>query len=995
MKKKKNQRAFTMVELLGVIVILGILGTVGIAGIRGMIKSAHERYTIAQQKLFVQAGQTYFTDHKSTLPVRTFVQGTRVTLKKLQDENYIEQIVDYKKVPYDIENSYVTVTKMGAGIYAYEGKLVSADGEVSKWRENSDGVITVTYKISGSNFNSGCAMQYTNGQKQIDISITSKYDIAGYIVSIYKGSQKLNELEYKEVGEGKSLTTKIKISAEKYPDGIYKLQTKVYDIYNNQKNVQSGNLMIDTIAPTCGNVVSPANPNGDNGWYVSNIATEAKCSDNAGGSGCDKTYITTTGATRNVVNELRPNSNWTVGGDGGGEGASTLTYKVSDRAGNTKTCSTISVKKDATKPICSSSVTSGTLGKNSWYTSKTVDTKATCSDATSGCNKTWLTTTGAARRVSSQQLSSFTILSNEEGTSNLTYKVSDMAGNEKTCSVLTVNKDSVAPTCNPKASGTTGLNGWYKSPQVTTTPKCDDKTSGCDTAYITTTGATRNTSNEKRPNFDWTVGGDKGGEGTSTLYYKVYDKAGLSTNCAALTVKKDSVKPTCNLRITSGTIGKLDDASTGWYITQVDFKMDDPVENTSGLNSKGISTGSRSYNGKSTFTQSDTGSGAITVYGQVMDNAGNENQCDKTGIKVDTKNPTCSCSGCSTTWTKGYRTVSGACDDNGGSGCASKNKYPSQTFAPSTGSATKTGYLNSTYTIYDKAGRSTYCSGSNQPTLNIYVDNKPPTVPTLTIYEDAGFTYMSVYSSSSGGVLSNGWLGTDIDAYAVASGSRDAEVGGVYYQYSISTSGKSTKSGTSSSYTLSDDEEGTSSVKFRACDSLNNCSTYSSAQTVKIDHTSPVISSTAPFDKSVIDGHNNATRNVTCEDKNKINRFGYDPIRDAVGGTSQVDTSNTSCYSGKTKCTTKRTYLATGYKHTQYYCQDIAGNEDYAAIGDTKDEDLRNEICCICRNGKGKAVVFAKDHYEDDERLSCKAKACGGDSNCHLSCGVCGNGNYK
>lgn len=67
--KKLDKRGFTMVELLATIVIIGILGTIGVVGVTRSMKSAKDRYYVAQNKLFISAAQTYFTDNKSRLPM--------------------------------------------------------------------------------------------------------------------------------------------------------------------------------------------------------------------------------------------------------------------------------------------------------------------------------------------------------------------------------------------------------------------------------------------------------------------------------------------------------------------------------------------------------------------------------------------------------------------------------------------------------------------------------------------------------------------------------------------------------------------------------------------------------------------------------------------------------------------------------------------------------------------------------------------------------------
>ena len=128
--RRLNKRGFTMVELLATIVIIGILGTVGVVGVTKSIKSAKDRYYVAQNKLFISAAQTYFTDNKSRLPMKsgTFKQ---VTLETLTNSNYIEKMVDYNKSEYN-KDSYVTVTKLGLNMYSYEGNLIDSKKTVQK-----------------------------------------------------------------------------------------------------------------------------------------------------------------------------------------------------------------------------------------------------------------------------------------------------------------------------------------------------------------------------------------------------------------------------------------------------------------------------------------------------------------------------------------------------------------------------------------------------------------------------------------------------------------------------------------------------------------------------------------------------------------------------------------------------------------------------------------------------------------------------------------------
>lgn len=440
MEKKKG---FTMIELLAVVVILGIIGTIGVVGVTKIIKSSHERHNLAQAKLFVSGAQMYFTDNKSKLPTKTFT-SKEVSLRELQDKNYIEKIVDYKKDEYNAEKSYAYVTKMGTGRYAYDGELLTQDGERTKYKPQQNDNGTVIFYIGNQNFTNRTA--YTNAKKEKEVSIKIKDPdtIAGYIITLYKGGKELRELEYKEVGNETQVETKIKISPKEYPDGQYKIQAKVIDIYNNQKTAKSGTLVVDTIAPLCETKVKGTS--GKNDWYISDIETKAECKDmdekgnEKNASGCVKTvYLTTTGATENVEN--KEVESWTVKKDG----VSKLTYKVSDQAGNETVCETTEVKKDTEKPTCTSSATGPDASDLNGYTEWTNhnrDITGFCTDHISGC---------VVENVKK------TISDSTEKTSP--GKVTDQAGNETDCSDINVYVDKGNPVWKKDCANNPNCNG--------------------------------------------------------------------------------------------------------------------------------------------------------------------------------------------------------------------------------------------------------------------------------------------------------------------------------------------------------------------------------------------------------------------------------------------------------------------------------------------------------------------------------------------------------
>ena len=63
-----NKKAFTLAELLGVIVILGIIGTIAIIAIDSNIKNGRYQTCLAQNQNLIEGAKTLVTKYPSVLP---------------------------------------------------------------------------------------------------------------------------------------------------------------------------------------------------------------------------------------------------------------------------------------------------------------------------------------------------------------------------------------------------------------------------------------------------------------------------------------------------------------------------------------------------------------------------------------------------------------------------------------------------------------------------------------------------------------------------------------------------------------------------------------------------------------------------------------------------------------------------------------------------------------------------------------------------------------
>ena len=430
--RRLNKRGFTMVELLATIVIIGILGTVGIVGVTKSIKSAKDRYYVAQNKLFISAAQTYFTDNKSRLPMKS---GTnkKVTLKTLNDENYIEKIVDYNKKEYN-KDSFVTVTKLGLNMYSYEGNLILSNGQVQDYKKSGESDASVKFTVDNKDFSMNSDTKYTNGNKSVAISIKDTDGIAGYIISITKRNKTVNEMDYIEAGGSTTASNQITISTDKYGDGEYRVKVKVYDKYNDQISYTSGKIVVDTIAPKC--KIYLEGQSGENGWWKAQDVKVKLSIDELNRDKYDfSNQVLTSPSYKN-----KDDGNVAVKTQSDTKGITYHAYVV-DKAGNTVTCDSGNFKVDTEKPTCSIEVTNGPDGQHGWYISPANIKMTSYNDKISDV---------AARGIgpsTSPNYSGSLESSQQVNTTGTTWYgfVKDEAGNIDMCNTPEVKVDTTAP----------------------------------------------------------------------------------------------------------------------------------------------------------------------------------------------------------------------------------------------------------------------------------------------------------------------------------------------------------------------------------------------------------------------------------------------------------------------------------------------------------------------------------------------------------------------
>ena len=261
--------------------------------------------------------------------------------------------------------------------------------------------------------------------------------------------------------------------------------------------------------------------------------------------------------------------------------------------------------------------------------------------------------------------------------------IEDNSGNKTTCEV-SVYVDTTAPTCTVTFTGTSGLDGWYKTSPATAIVASTDTHSGVKIHDITTS---------ETPSYNGNTTGIQSDTSGTIWYGYVMDNVGNVASCNN-TVKVDTTPPTCTVSL-SGTSG-----TNGWYKEKNVTVTLNPSDALSGVGQTGLSINETpSLGSTKTGTQGNTS--GIIWYGRVKDKAGNIGEvCNSGTFKVDKTKPSISF----TTDTGPHKsntgiTVYSSCSD-------SLSGVSSQTGSSSVSSPTSSSGNSVTHSCTDNAGNS-------------------------------------------------------------------------------------------------------------------------------------------------------------------------------------------------------------------------------------------------------------------------------------------------
>jgi hypothetical protein len=300
------------------------------------------------------------------------------------------------------------------------------------------------------------------------------------------------------------------------------------------------------------------------------------------------------------------------------EGSSAHTFYSVDAAGNTEGTQSVTIKIDTVLPATTASL-SGLMGQASWFVSPITVTLSAI-DSTSGVGSITLdSATYSAPRIYSGQ-----------GTTNITYRATDNAGNQE----FTQNASFKIDTVTPVSAFTSHTNGKWVNQVITLGGGSTDATSGlasvainiANSGWVAPTGTST-----------WTKTWDTRAvaDGSYVIQARGTDNAGNVEGTATLTLNVDNTSPTMNLEVNCPAQG-----DNGWCKAAVNVRLN-AADAGSGVASIIYDYNNETKTIHSTGVEMASGVGGVsTINVYALDNLNQRSETKSAQIKIDGAPPT-------------------------------------------------------------------------------------------------------------------------------------------------------------------------------------------------------------------------------------------------------------------------------------------------------------------------------------------------------------------
>jgi len=648
-----KQRGFTLIELVGVIVLVSLMILIIIPTVEKAVKKGEENADKQLKDNMILAAKSWAVDNKGKMPQEPGVK-INIWLSDLQKDGYIERNIKLPSTGASIDEACIEVTNKSSGVakknvydYVYNdnctinldlviiGKIGNTPITSGTWT-NKDITLTATSSytgtyqwysgstvINGATKKSYVATKGANTEGKVTYKVKMKSEKrtpeATYVAAIDKKAPAISAttkiatkdnltISLSETSSGSGLkgyaitstattpTTWTAISGTSYSNTFSKA-TGTYYIHVKDVAGNTAYKKVDIISmdpPTC--TISLSGTMGTNSWYKTNVGVTL----NGSGTVTNKGLATTANSTNGVSSVTHSTD------------TSSVTYYgyVSNVAGSNSCSKTF--KRDASAPAIS--VTT----KISQSSNLTITLQDNMSGL-SGYNITTSTATPSTwTSVSGKNYS--TTVTKTTGTYYIHAK--DLAGNTTYKSVYV--QALVPPTCSISLSGSVGDNDWYNG-DVTV------KMTTVGTATTKGLATTKNSTNGKTSVVH-------SSDGKSITYYGYVANAAGENSCSK-TFKRDATAPIMDYQLRKINSGV--DVGEAYHDVWSQYEIHRrllPNDNVSGIAQTYWSSSSsgpwniEAYVNENVFSM---GEGINGAYFKTVDKAGNESEVVYINMKVD------------------------------------------------------------------------------------------------------------------------------------------------------------------------------------------------------------------------------------------------------------------------------------------------------------------------------------------------------------------------
>ena len=674
----EKRKAFTLIELMGVLVIIGILTVILIPVINNTIKNNREELYNKQLSLIKLSAKNLASDNEYILPEEEG-EEIYVTLGQLRAMGYAEETIINPKTKENFpDNLVVMIIKVGKD---YDYDIILDGGETL----TTSGIIV--YNPSKTYIKKGSRSSYIITAKtktQVDL------DTMEYYVDVTKSN-----IVLQGVGETDS-SVKYKLDGNK---GLYKLTvvggekegylyfnfvglkdvegkeidttTINRDINNVSNNKQ---IMVDNTAP-----VINFTTNGTSVWAKS-VGTKITVTDNSGSNSLDSStykYLYSLSSSQTQVLKNTYNLTSTVS-QTSGDGEYYLIAQACDKAGNCARKTSNKFLVDNTAPTCNWS------GENSTWSASAQTIKLT----------------GTDNHKMNSSKTSYTKTYNQSGvelaTDSLSYEIEDEAGNKRTCSkTVSVYYDTKKPSIT-YVNNESNEEWTNKDFKVSLTVTEDGSGIGEEQySYQSNTGWTKDNA---------TISGNTvttsnfSAERDQLAYIRVCDKVGNCSSQVSTRIRIDKTAPVItNVNNKSGGNWTNENFQVILTVTENGSGIDE--EQYSYQSNTGWTKDSATISGNTVTTAYFSKERNQLAYIRVCDKAGNCSSQVSTQIRIDKTKPSISASVGSCSGDKRTISIKATDSSSGISGYAitTSSSTPSSFSSSSSGS-----YSAGTYYVWAK-----------------------------------------------------------------------------------------------------------------------------------------------------------------------------------------------------------------------------------------------------------------------------------------------------